>query len=100
MRYSQMLNETEMTADDYPLASMAIEENGWLLSTYPVEGATRVNSHKLCDIHIQITSPEGEVWTENRGPIYTNDGLIEAEGALKTAKWVKAHWAEVMQSQC
>ncbi|MDO4857931.1 MAG: hypothetical protein Q4A17_08300 [Thermoguttaceae bacterium] len=95
MYRSEVMNETVMETSDYPLAEQELDQNGWVLSTYALEGSTRLSSHKLCDIWVEVVSPSGERWTDNRGPIFSADGLAEAEAALKTAKWVKAHWDEV-----
>lgn len=98
MYRSEIMNEDILEPSDYPSAERKIEESGWTLSTYVVEGASRLNSKKMCDLYVEVTAPSGEVWAENRGPIVSADGLIEAEGALKTAKWVKDHWSEVPHS--
>lgn len=96
MYYSEMLAETTMEPADYQEAERELTENGWTLSTYVVEGSSRLGSHKLCDIWVEVVSPDGERWAENLGPIHTEDGIHEAEAALKTAQWAKDHWTEVM----
>lgn len=98
MHSSKIMNEEIMEATDYPAAEREIKEDGWVISTYPSEGSSRLGGYKLCDLCVEVTSPDGKTWAENRGPIYTETGSREAESAIQTARWIKDHWAEVVNS--